>query len=206
MCGKIGISARSCMASLSNSSFKSAKLASVVMPFNLRAIDDTNGDNDVFFMTSWIPSIKSKKLIDRIFKPGFVLTQGLAKPIRLRKLQAEIRDGIHLLLQRGTSRDKICHTRARKSRFGPRTSTPQSPYNVGNCCQFKIQMLRARLISAFLSSMVFAVTSATAPAAALGFALALFFAFALGAGVCPAMDVVQNKEKSLYKGGTSRPI
>jgi len=67
-------------------------------------------------------------------------------------------------------------------------------------------MLRARLISAFLSSMVFAVTSATAPAAALGFALALFFAFALGAGVCPAMDVVQNKEKSLYKGGTSRPI
>ena len=65
---------------------------------------------------------------------------------------------------------------------------------VGNCWHFKIKMLRARLISCFLSSMVFAVTSVTA--ADLAFAFALFFALALGAEVddCPAKDVVQSKE------------
>jgi len=62
-------------------------------------------------------------------------------------------------------------------------------------------MLRARLISAFLSSMVFAVTSATAPAAALGFALALFFAFALGARVCPAIWMWCRTRRNHYTRG-----
>ena len=42
---------------------------------------------------------KTKGLIDRFLKAGFELTQGLAQPIGLRKLQAEIGDGIQLLLQ-----------------------------------------------------------------------------------------------------------
>lgn len=74
------------------------------MLFNLRA---RMIYNDVYasFETIDIQSKKSKKLIDRIFKPALVLTQGLAKPIGLRKLEGQIRDGIHLLLQRVASQD-----------------------------------------------------------------------------------------------------